>query len=69
MALVLSVHLRICLSRLYEMRCPPQQDHILLSLQIFASLTIVHRYLEKSNVVSVLTSQRPEAPKTDGYTD
>lgn len=37
--------------------------------QKFASLTIVHRYLEKSNVVSVLTSQRPEAPKTDILTE
>lgn len=69
MALVLPVHLRSCLSGLYEMHCLPQQDYMLLSLQKFASLTIVHRYLEKSNVVSVLTSQRLEAPKTDILTE
>lgn len=69
MALVLSVHLRACLSELYEMHCIPQYDYILLSLQEFASLTIVRRYLEKRNMVSVLASQRPEAPKTDVLTE
>lgn len=69
MALVLSVHLRACLSERSEMHCLPQRNYNPLSLQKFASLTIVHRYLEKSNMVSVLTSQRPEAPKTDILTE
>lgn len=71
MALVFSVHLRARLSELSEMHCLPQRNYIplSLSLQKFASLTIVHRYLEKSNVVSVLTSQWPEAAKTDILTE
>lgn len=69
MAIVLSVHLRACLSELFEMHCLPQRNYISLSLQEFVSLTIVHRYLEKSNMVSVLTSQRPEAPKMDILTE
>lgn len=71
MALVFSVHLRVRLSELSEMHCLPQRNYIplSLSLQKFGSLTIVHRYLEKSNVVSVLTSQWPEAAKTDILTE
>lgn len=67
---VLSVNLRACLSELSEMHCLEQPNYIPLSLQKFVPLTIVHRYLEKkSNMVSVLTSQRPKAPKTDILTE
>lgn len=47
-ALDLSVHLRACVSELFEMHYLPSRNYIPHSLQKYASLTIVHRYLGKA---------------------